>query len=101
MSIGVLGVSRMKSAVRVTAAILGGYAFCWGFVALGVSGLFGLGMPFHDAERLSGMLAFILYPVAFLWVFAARSLGRVWGVLVGGGVSMAAAAALLQAALLI
>ena len=27
---------------RVAAAVLGGYAFCWGFIALGVAGLFAL-----------------------------------------------------------
>lgn len=85
---------------RVTAALLGGYAFCWGFIALGVAGLYRLGMPFHDAEHLSSIVAFLLYLSVFLWAFAARSLPRVWTVLAGGGALMAGAASLLQAQLL-
>ena len=85
---------------RVAAALLGGYAFCWGFIALGVAGLYALGMPFHDAEQLSSMLAFILYLVVFLWAFTARRLLPVWGVLAGGGALMAGVASLLQAMIL-
>ena len=39
---------------------------------------------------------YTLYPGAFLWAFAARSLWRVGTVLVGGGALMAAAASLIQ-----
>lgn len=81
---------------RIAAALLGGYAFVWGFVALSMAGLFALGMPFHDAEHLSSILAFLLYPAVFLWAFAARRLGRMWAVLAGGGAAMTAAASLVQ-----
>ncbi|HVR52399.1 MAG TPA: iron uptake protein [Pseudorhodoferax sp.] len=93
-------VSRAHLLARIAAAVFGGYAFTWGLVALGMAGLFALGMPFHDAEHLTAMLAMLVYLLAFLWTFAARSLPRVWTVLAGGGVLMAGAASLLQAALL-
>lgn len=92
--------TRSHLLARIGAAVLGGYAFAWGLVALGMAGLFALGMPFHDAEHLTAMLAVLVYLVAFLWAFAARSLPRVWGVLAGGGALMAGAATLLQTALL-
>jgi hypothetical protein len=46
------------------------------------------------------ILGFIVFLVAFLWAFAARSVARVWLVLAGGGALMAGAAWLLQRALL-
>ncbi len=92
--------SRLAALWRGLAAILGGYAFCWGFVALGVAGFYALGMAFHDAEHLSSILAFLIYVAVFLWAFAARSLVRVWVVLLGGGALMAGAASLIQSMLL-
>jgi hypothetical protein len=86
-------------ALRIAAAVLGGYAFCWGFTALAIAGLYALGMALRDAEQLASMLALLLYLVAFLWSFAARSALRVWAVLAGGGASMAVAASLLQSML--
>ncbi|MBN9367549.1 MAG: iron uptake protein [Comamonadaceae bacterium] len=90
---------RLHTALRIAAAVLGGYAFTWGFIALGMSGLFALGMSFHDAEHLGSMLGMLVYLVAFLWAFAARSLARLGAVLLGGGAFMAAAASLLQSVL--
>jgi hypothetical protein len=81
---------------RIAAAVLGGYAFCWGFIALGVAGLFALGMPFHDAEQLASILAFLLYLVIFLWAFATPRLLRAWALLLGGGGLMAGLASVLQ-----
>lgn len=86
-------------ASRIAAAILGGYAFCWGFVALGLAGFYAAGMPFHDAEQLSAILGVLLFLVVFCWTFAARRVGRVWLVQLAGGASMAAAAALIQRAM--
>ncbi len=94
----VLG-GRRHLLLRTAAAVLGSYAFCWGFVALGMAGLFALGMSFHDAEHLSTMLAFLLYLATFCWAFAARSMARVWAVLAGGAALMAGAASLLQMAM--
>lgn len=92
--------SRVQLALRIAAAVLGGYAFCWGFIALCIAGLFAAGMQFHDAEHLASMLTLLLYLVVFLWAFVTRSLARVWAVLVGGGALMAGAASLVQWSLL-
>ena len=99
MSTATLSTPRRHVLLRITAAVLGSYAFCWGFVALSMAGLFALGMSFHDAEHLCAMLAFLLYVAVFCWAFAARSLARVWAVLAGGAALMAGAASLLQATL--
>lgn len=85
---------------RIAAAILGGYAFCWGFIALAHSGLYALGMSFHDAEHLSAILGVLLFLVVFLWAFAARRVGVCWAVLLASGGVMTGAAALIQRALL-
>ncbi len=87
---------RAQVVLRIAAAVLGGYAFCWGFIALFVAGTFAAGMAFHDGEHLASMLGFLLYLGAFLWTFAARSLARVWWVLAGGGALMAGAASVVQ-----
>ncbi|HWV15788.1 MAG TPA: iron uptake protein [Cellvibrio sp.] len=81
---------------RIGAGVLGGYVFVWGFIALGLSGLYALGMPFHDAEALSNILGFLLYLTLFLWAFSTPYLDRAWLVLVGSGALMAAIAALIQ-----
>ena len=92
-------VSRLHVVSRIAAGTLGGYAFTWGFIALGMGLLFAAGMPFHDAEALSYILGFIVLLVTFLWAFSAGSLLRVWLVLAGGGALMAGAASLVQQAL--
>jgi hypothetical protein len=92
--------SRLHIVSRIAAGMLGGYAFTWGFIALGIGLLFAAGMPFHDAESLSYMLAFLIFLIAFLWAFAATSLARVWLVLAGGGALMTGAAWLVQRALI-
>lgn len=84
---------------RIAAAVLGGYAFCWGFIALGLSGLYAAGLSFHDAEHLSAMLGVLLYLGVFLWAFAARRVARVWALLLVGGGVMTGLAALTQRAL--
>lgn len=94
--IGARAPARLAVVSRIAAAVLGGYALCWGFIALSMAGLFALGMPFHDAEHLSSILGIALYLVVFLWVFAARGLARVWAVLVPGSALMAGIASLLQ-----
>ncbi|MBG6082941.1 iron uptake protein [Rubrivivax gelatinosus] len=91
--------SRTQIVSRVLAAVAGGYAFCWGLSALGVAGLYAAGMAFHDAEHLSAMLAFVAYLAVFLWAVAARSLVRVWAVLLAGGAAMAGAASFIQSLL--
>lgn len=86
--------------VRIAAAIFGGYAFTWGFIALGAALMFAAGMPFHDAEHLGYILGLLVFLAVFLWAFAARSLSRVWAVLAGGAIAMAGSASLLQQMLL-
>ena len=93
-------VSRRQVVSRIAAGVVGGYAFTWGFIALGVAALFGAGLPFHDAEALSMMLAFLVFLTAFCWAFAARSVTRVWCVLAAGGAAMTGAASLVQRVLL-
>ena len=84
-------------ALRVVTALLGGYAFSWGFVTLGISALARLGMGYDDAWMLVMMLAFLVYLAAVLWAFSARSLVRTGTVLVAGGAVMTFAATLLGA----
>lgn len=85
---------------RICAAVLGSYAFTWGFMALGIVLLFAAGMAFHDAEHLSAIIGFLVFLGLFLWAFSARSLWRIWLVLAGGGLLMAGGASLVQRALL-
>ncbi len=86
--------------LRVAVGILGGYAFTWGFTALGIAGLVAVGVDFHEAETALMLLAFLLFLPLFLWAFASPRLDRVWAVLGGGAVLMTAAAWGLQWALL-
>jgi len=85
---------------RIGAALLGGYAFTWGFVSVGVAGLAGLGVDFHEAETAMLMLAFLLFLGLFLWTFACHSIVRVWTVLAGGGAVMTLTAWAIQQAML-
>jgi hypothetical protein len=73
---------------RIAASLLGGYAFVWGFVTLGIALLLLAGMPYDDARTLAYLLAFLVLLVMFCWSFAAASLVRVWSVLAGGGAIM-------------
>lgn len=84
---------------RILLAVVGGYMFCWGVIALCAAATFPLGAEFHDGEMLGSILALLVYPATFLWAFAARSLWRAGAVLVGGGALMAAAASLIQTSL--
>jgi hypothetical protein len=86
-------------AARVAASLLGGWAFTWGFVALGITLLVAAGMPYGEAQTLLYLLAFLVFLGLFLWSYAAASVRRVWLVLAGGGAAMTAAAWLLARAL--
>jgi len=85
---------------RIAAALVGGYAFTWGFTALGIAGLVALGVDFHEAETGVLLVAFLVFLGLFLWAFATASVLRVWVLLGGGGVLLTAAAWALQRALL-
>lgn len=88
-----------RLASRIAAAVLGGYAFCWGFIAAVMSLLFWAGMEFHDAEFLASLLGVLAFLVALLWTFVARRVWIAWVVLLGGGALLAATGSLVQAAL--
>ncbi len=77
---------------RVAASIIGGWAFVWGFVTLGIALLLVAGMPYADAQTLVYLLAFLVYVAAICWSFATRSATRAWAVLAGGGAAMTALA---------
>lgn len=85
---------------RVTAALLGGYAFTWGFTALGITGLVAAGTDYHEAETAMLMVAFLVFLGIFLWAFATASLKRVWLVMTAGPVLMSGAAWALQQSLI-
>lgn len=73
---------------RTAAALLGGYAFVWGFISL--TSVLGTasGMSFGDAQTLAYLLAFLVFLSCFCWAFAARSVMRVWLVLTLGAAAM-------------
>lgn len=81
---------------RVAASLLGGYAFTWGFVVLGIVLLLLAGMSYHEAETLAYLLAFLVFLTVFCWAFAAKRIAHVWSVLAGGGAVMTGAAWLLR-----
>lgn len=81
---------------RVVAGVLGGYAFTWGFCAIVMTGMAALGVSLHAAETGVMLLAFLLFLCLFLWVFAAASMAKVWGVLAGGATIMISLSLLLQ-----
>lgn len=81
---------------RIAAALLGGYAFTWGFASLSIAGLAALGVDFHEAETGVLMLAFLVFLCVFLWSFAHRSVAMLWAVLGGGGAAMTLAAWAIQ-----
>lgn len=79
-------------ASRTAVAILGGYAFTWGVIALGIVLMYSAGMEFHDAEHLSYIIGLLVFLTAFLVAFATQALRKVALVLVGGGALMSALA---------
>lgn len=90
---------RLHLAARILAAVFGGYAFAWGFVAAATSLMFAAGMGFHDAEFLASLLGVLAFLAAFLWAFAARRVWPVWALLLGGGVLLAATGSFVQSLL--
>ena len=93
-SAGVSPLRRDEVVVRVLASLVGSYAFVWGVVSI-VMALGAQLMPFADARTLSSLLAFLILLFCFCWAFVAKSVLRVWIVLLGGGGVLTAAAWLL------
>jgi hypothetical protein len=73
---------------RIAAAVLGGYAFVWGFTTLLIAVALGQRLPYGDAQTTAYLLAFLVFLGVFLWSFAARRVVVVWTVLAGGGAAM-------------
>lgn len=93
--------SRAAPAIvsRIAASLLGGHAFVWGFVSLGIAVGVTAGMPYEEAQTLLFLLAFLVFLASFCWSYAVASVRVVWLALGGGGAAMAAAAWLLSRAL--
>lgn len=75
-------------ASRFSAAIVGGYAFAYGFVGVATLAGFCAGLGFFEAQTLAQMLGFLVYLGALLYGFVARRTARVWLSLGGGGAVM-------------
>lgn len=60
---------------RSAAALLGGYAFTYAFTAA-LARLLPLARV--DAAVIATLLSFVIYTLAILWAFAARSPRRAW-----------------------
>lgn len=92
--------TRLHRVSRVLAAVVGGYVFAWGVVAALTASLFAAGVEFHDAEFIGAICGVLTYLCVFLWSIAARRLGVVWALLLGGGFLLTATASLIQSMLL-
>ncbi len=84
--------ARLSLTLRLAVALLGSFAFTWGFVALGVAGLVFLGVDDHEAETALMLLAFLVMLPLFLWAFASPRQGRAMGLLFGAAALMTSAA---------
>ena len=78
--------------LRVTGAVLGGYALSAAVVALTVVLLILAGLVRSEAVVLSSMLGFVVYLGVLLWAFSVQSLVRLWAVLIAGTAGCALAA---------
>ncbi len=84
---------------RLGASLVGGWAFTWGFVTLGIVIAVAAGMGYEDAELLVYMLAFPLYLTLLCWAIAARRFARFCVVLAIGAAVMSGGAWLWAGAL--
>lgn len=85
---------------RLVSALVGSFAFTWGFVAVGVAGLSSLSVDYHEAEVTMMLLAFLVFLPLFLWSFASPRQGRVMAFLFGGAAVMTGSAWAIQRVLL-
>ena len=88
-------VNALRITSRVAASLLGGYAFVWGFCALGIALQLMAGVPYGQAQTLVHLLAFVVFLVCFCWAFAVERTVHAWAVLAGGGTLMTGLAWLL------
>lgn len=84
---------RLMVASRVLAALVGGYG-----VAYASTALLTVLLPFERINRVvtASLLSFVVWCVAALWVFAARSSWRGWWPLLLAGALMMGTALLLR-----
>src|SRR5688500_4954304 len=80
--------------LRVSAALLGSYAFVWGLTSLAITLGVAAGMRYSEIQAAAFLVAFLVFLTCFCWAFVARRVSRVWIVLGGGGAAMTLAAAL-------
>lgn len=75
---------RARVALRVAAAVIGGYAWTASWVALLAALLPVAGMARSEAVVLAAMLGYVIYLLVLLWAFSVRSMVRLGAVLIGG-----------------
>jgi hypothetical protein len=86
-------------ALRVLAAVPGGFACTTGLVGLLVALLSSVaGMARSEAVLLASMLGFLIYLALLVWAFAERRLWLVWTVFLGGGAGAACLALVIHGA---
>ena len=66
--------------------------FVWGFTTLVIALGLVSGAEYDEVNMLAYLLAFLVFLGALLWAFAAKSLAKVWAVLVGSGAAMTSVA---------
>ena len=76
-------IHALQIALRILAAVVGGYLLSAGLVTLAALGL-GQAIEQSEAVVLTSMLGFLLYLALVLWTFAERRLWRIWTVMAGG-----------------
>lgn len=82
----ILAMQRVSVAIRLVAAIGGGYAAAAGLAALAAAVLPALAvLPRSEAVVLSSMLAFVVYLVLLIWGFAEQRLARLCVILAAVG----------------
>lgn len=78
--------------LRTATGFVGGWAFTWGFVTLGIVALVASGVGFDDAQTGVYLIAFLLYLTLLLWSFASRRPWRTGSIILAGALSMSVAA---------
>lgn len=73
---------------KILIAVLGGYAFTSGFVALSSVLLAKLGMHLGEAVVLSGLLGLLVYPMLIFWVFTTSQHWRTYSTIAVSAAAM-------------
>lgn len=74
--------TAIKVSTKILIAVLGGYAFTSGYVALSSILLVKLGMQMGEAVMLNGMLGFIVYLGVILWVFTTAKMWQTSSIII-------------------